>query len=147
MSKEYKQGLFKPKNPVKYKGDPNRIVYRSSWELKLMEYLDRHPEVIEWSSEEVIVPYFDPTVGHMRRYFPDFIVKSRNRKGVIETRMIEVKPASQVMPPKKGKRRTARFLAEADTYVRNRMKWEQAKKYCQARGWRFQIMTERDLFP
>lgn len=146
MSKEYRQGLFRPKNPTKYKGDPNRIVYRSSWELKLMDYLDRHPDVIEWSSEETIVPYFDPTVQRMRRYFPDFVVKSRTKKGV-ETRMIEVKPESQVVPPKKRKRRSAKMLAEEHTYVKNLMKWQAAEEYCKKRGWVFQIMTERHIFP
>ena len=51
------QGLFKPKNPQKYVGDPNKIVYRSSWECKVMSWLDKTPEILTWASEELIVPY------------------------------------------------------------------------------------------
>ena len=34
------KGIFKPINYKKYKGDPTKIVYRSSWELKVMSSLD-----------------------------------------------------------------------------------------------------------
>lgn len=35
----YKQGIYSLKNPQKYKGDPYNVVYRSSWELKVIFYL------------------------------------------------------------------------------------------------------------
>jgi hypothetical protein len=76
---KYYQGRFKPKNPKKYMGDPTNIIYRSGWEFKLMRYLDVHPDVIEWGSEELIVPYRSPIDGRMHRYFPDFLVKQINR--------------------------------------------------------------------
>ena len=53
---KYNKGKFKPKNPLKYKGNPTEIFYRSSWELKLMLYLDDHKDVVSWCSEEVIIP-------------------------------------------------------------------------------------------
>jgi len=45
FGKTYK-GLFKPKNPKKYNGDSTNIIYRSSWELRVMKWLDEHPKVV-----------------------------------------------------------------------------------------------------
>jgi hypothetical protein len=44
------KGKFKPKNPQKYKGNVTNIIYRSSWELRLMSYLDNHKNIISWGS-------------------------------------------------------------------------------------------------
>ena len=45
------KGRFLPKNYQKYRGDYNNIIYRSSWELRVMKYFDEHPHVIWWASE------------------------------------------------------------------------------------------------
>jgi hypothetical protein len=68
MSK-FMQGRFKPMNPQKYKGDPSNIIYRSSWELKLLQYLDKHPQIDWYASEELVIPYMSPIDGRMHRYF------------------------------------------------------------------------------
>ena len=47
------KGWFRPKNPIKYKGDAANIVYRSSWELRVMKHLDINPNVLWWASEEL----------------------------------------------------------------------------------------------
>ena len=65
------KGRFRPKNPGKYKGDPSNIIYRSLWEFKFFRYVDLHPDIIWWQSEEVIVPYYSPIDGKRHRYFPD----------------------------------------------------------------------------
>ena len=75
------QGRFKPSNPGKYKGDPTNIIYRSLWERKFMVWCDRNLNVMEWGSEEIIVPYRSPLDRRVHRYFPDFYVKSKNRDG------------------------------------------------------------------
>ena len=51
------KGKYKPTNPSKYKGDPTNIIYRSLWERRLMSYLDKHPDVIQWSIEEFCIGY------------------------------------------------------------------------------------------
>lgn len=137
----FHQGRFKPRHPDKYKGDPTSIIYRSSWELRLMSYLDKHPDVVQWSSEEMFIPYRSPVDNKIHRYFPDFIVKMKNG----ETVMIEVKPAKQTQPPKKPQKVTKRFVNEVFTYGVNQAKWEAAKQYCEKNGWKFQIMTEKEL--
>lgn len=142
--KTYK-GRFKPNNPKKYKGDPTNIVYRSSWELKLMFKLDSDPKVISWGSEEIIIPYVSPVDGKLHRYFVDFIVTQINSKGNKETILIEVKPKSQTMPPKTPAKKTKRYINEVFTWGVNEAKWKAATEYCKDRNWQFNIMTEIEL--
>lgn len=110
-----------------------------------MIWLDTHDSVKKWSSEEKIIPYFDPTEGRIRRYFPDFIVEfwSPDKKK-INTVVIEIKPMAQTLPPKQGKSKRS-FMKESFTYARNVAKWESAKKWANAQGWDFKIMTEKEL--
>jgi hypothetical protein len=144
MAKSY-QGYFKPKNPQKYKGDPTNIVYRSSWELKLMTYLDSHKDIITWSSEELFIPYRSPIDNKIHRYFPDFIVTKINKEGKKETALIEVKPAAQTKPPKKQEKVTRKYITEVTTWGINEAKWKAANEYCKDRGWSFHIFTELEL--
>lgn len=77
------KGRFCPINPHKYNGDPNNIIYRSRWEARFMSFLDKAPDVIQWSSEEFFIPYRCKTDGRVHRYFPDFKVKMKTSKGKI----------------------------------------------------------------
>ncbi len=142
--KTYK-GYFNAKYPQKYKGDVQKIIYRSSYELKLMTYLDRNPNVIQWASEEFFVPYKSPIDGKVHRYFPDFWVKKKNTQGIVETVVIEVKPKTQTIPPTPKKQITKRYLYEVQTWGINQAKWEAANKYCTNKDWKFIIMTEKEL--
>jgi hypothetical protein len=139
------KGIFKPVNYKKYRGDPTRIVYRSLWERKAMKYFDENPNILEWSSEEVIVPYYDPVQGKNRRYFPDFVIKARQADGSTKTIMLEVKPKKETIEPKKQKRITKRYITEVTTWGTNQAKWKAAKEYCLDRGWSFQLITEKEL--
>lgn len=139
------QGFFTPKYPKKYVGDPKHIVYRSSWELTLMRRFDADPNILQWSSEELAIPYHDRATGKLRRYFPDFVIKKRNPDGSTETIVIEVKPYAQSVPPEKGKKTQKRYLAEVKTFATNYSKWESAQRFCQSKGWKFAVVTENDL--
>lgn len=145
MRKSKYQGLYKPKNPSKYVGNSDNIVFRSLWELNVMEYLDKHPDVIQWASEELAIPYLSPVDGRMHRYFPDFIAKLKTKTNKIETVMIEVKPLQQTLPPDTSRKKTKRLYEEIKTYAVNQAKFEAAKEYCSKLGWRFEIVTENDL--
>ena len=138
------KGRFKPKNPQKYKGDPNKIIYRSTWEIKVMNYLDENPNVLWWGSEELPIPYLNPVDKKKHRYFPDFIAKMRKSDGTVMTYVIEVKPEKQTQPPTQ-KRKTKTFLQETITYEINKAKWYAAEEFCKDHGWQFQILTERHL--
>lgn len=139
------KGYFKPRNPSKYKGDPTNIIYRSRWESKFMNYLDSHPDVLQWSSEELIIPYRSPVDGKMHRYFPDFLVRKQNPQGVIETLLIEIKPASQTKEPVKKKTINKAYISEVMTWGVNQAKWKAAKEFCDDRKWKFVILTEKEL--
>lgn len=139
------KGYFKPRNPSKYNGDPSNIIYRSSWEAKLMKYLDDHPDVIKWSSEEICIPYRSPVDNKLHRYFPDFVIKKKNSQGLIETLMIEVKPKSQTVPPKIQKKPSKKYVNEVFTWGINSAKWKAAQQFCEDRKWKFVIMTEDQL--
>ena len=78
-SKNYKapyKGKFKPSNPKKYVGNPANIIYRSSWEKKFMFYCDTNPDILQWASEEMAIPYYNPIDKKVHKYYPDFIVKT-----------------------------------------------------------------------
>ena len=64
------KGKFRPTNRTKYKGDPDNIIYRSLWERQVMKDLDLNVNVVEWASEEIVIPYRSPIDGKMHRYFP-----------------------------------------------------------------------------
>jgi len=142
-NKTYK-GRFKPKNPKKYNGDANNIIYRSTWEVRVMKWLDEHPSVIWWASEEIHIPYKSPLDNKMHRYFPDFITKMKQKDGSVMTYIIEVKPFNQTKQPVQ-KNRTKKYLREAATYLVNQEKWKAADIFCQEHGWKFMIMTEKEL--
>lgn len=138
------KGRFIPVNKEKYIGNPNTIIYRSGWELLCMRRFDNDPNIIFWQSEEIIIPYHDRATGKLRRYYPDFCIQKRNIDGTIETLLIEVKPYSQTIPPIKGKSQK-QYLRECQTFATNYSKFEFAKQYCARKGWRFVILTEREL--
>jgi hypothetical protein len=143
LNKTYK-GIFKPKNPAKYNGDASNIIYRSSWELRVMKYFDDNPNVIWWASEELSIPYKSPVDNRMHKYYPDFVAKLKVKTGLIKTVMIEVKPNAQTKMPVQ-KRKTKRFIQEAATYAINQEKWRAADLFCKEHGWQFQILTEKEL--
>jgi hypothetical protein len=142
-NKTYK-GIFKPKNPKKYNGNPDNIIYRSSWEVRVMKYLDDHPSVIWWASEELVIPYYNPIDQKKHRYFPDFVVKMKQKDGKVMTYVIEVKPQIQTKEPVR-KRKTQKFINEQVTYIVNQSKWKAADEFCQEHGWKFMVVTEKEL--
>lgn len=138
------KGWFTPKNANKYKGNPERIVYRSSWELRVMKNFDENPSVIWWASEELFVKYVSPIDKKVHRYFPDFIVRVKKKDGKEATMMLEVKPEKQTKPPTQS-RKTRKMLVEAATYAINQEKWKAAELFCLEHGWQFKILTEKEL--
>ena len=141
------KGRFRPNNPQKYKGNVSDIIYRSSYELKFMMYCDSTPNIIEWSSEETIIPYTSPRDNRIHRYFVDFLIKVK-KKDIVETYLIEVKPESQQRPPaplKDGKKPSRSYINEVFTWGVNEAKWKAAQKYCEIKGWKFLVIGETQL--
>lgn len=145
-----KQPFYIPKNPEKYIGDVTKICVRSSWERAVMRYLDMSTAIEKWSSEEIVIPYFDKGTKQSRRYFPDFLVQVKYGDDSSKTILIEVKPYYQTIPPVPPKRKTTksqnRLIEEHATYATNVSKWEAARDYCTKKGWEFMILTEREIY-
>lgn len=131
------KGKYKP-DPRKYSGDPSNVIFRSLWERQVFRWLDENPNVVQWSSEEVVIPYRCPMTGRSRRYFVDIYVKWSNNSVTIA----EVKPKKQTKEPTVPKRKTKRYLEECMTYVTNQAKWVAAENYAKNYGWTFAIWHE-----
>ena len=135
-------GKFIPTNITKYRGDVKKIVYRSLWERRFMVYCDNTSAILEWGSEEVIIPYVSPLDGRRHRYFPDFYIKVKQKDKTIKKMIIEVKPKIQCGPPKTPKRRTKRYINEVRTWGVNEANSKAAIEWCVDRGMEFKILTE-----
>lgn len=149
MGKRYRsyKGKYTPQNPEKYVGDPSNIIYRSLLERRFMVFCDTNPSVIEYASEEFFIPYLSPVDNRIHRYFPDFYIKVKKQDGTIEQIIIEVKSHKETKPPVLKQRKTQRYLTEMKTYAVNHAKWEAAKQFCDKKGFKFQILTEKELKP
>ena len=117
-----RSGRYRPSNIKKYRGDYRNIIYRSSWEKVFMSYCDKNDNIIEWGSEEVIIPYRSPLDNRLHRYFPDFYVKVRDKSGM----------------PKK-------YISEVMEYAKNQAKLGAARNWCADRMMEFKILTEDNL--
>ena len=139
-------GRYIPKNPKKYKGDYSQVIYRSLWERRFMVYCDSSDSIIEWGSEEIIIPYLSPWDGRIHRYFPDFYIKTKHHDGSIKKCIIEVKPKAQCKPPpSQPKRKTKRGFNEVKTWGVNEAKWKYANEWCLDNNMEFKILTEDHL--
>lgn len=139
------KGSFVPENIQKYKGDPRKITYRSSWERYVMKWLDKNPHVKRWNSECIVIPYFCNADGKRRRYYMDFYVEMENGT----TYLWEVKPLKETMPPPKPVNNNVhnkkKFVDALYVYSINIDKWKAANAVCKAKGWEFKIITEDTL--
>ena len=139
------KGRYTPTNPKKYKGNPYNIIYRSLWERKFMVYCDTSDKIIEWGSEEIIIPYLSPWDGTIPRSFPDFYIKVKQSSGNLKKFIIEVKPKKQTRPPKPVERKTKKWINEVRTFGINEAKWKHAKEWCENNNMEFKILTEEEL--
>jgi hypothetical protein len=129
-----------PVNSQKYIGG-YPIITRSTWEYKFCEWLDYNRNVIEWSSESHKIGYIDPIDGRHRRYYPDFYARMGNDRFIIE-----VKPEKDLRMPKKGKKSVKTMMIREQNYLVNKAKFKAAERYCQKLGYKFMVLTEKQLF-
>ena len=136
----FAQGKFRLKFPEKYAG--NRTpTYRSSWEYTFMKFCDEHPNVSQWASEAVKIPYRNPLTGKQTIYVPDFFIVYADKGGKQKVELIEVKPKNQSV-----KERLGRSRANQTHYIMNMAKWEAARSWCKQKGIFFRVITEEDIF-
>jgi hypothetical protein len=143
----FKQGIYMPRFKEKYKGkDYPR--YLSSWELKLFRFCDNNPDVLEWGSESIIIPYVNPIDNKVHNYIVDAVIKLKTKNG-IKKFLVEVKPYKQTIRPAQRTTKTNKvpksLVYEQLNFIKNQAKWEYAKKWCAKRGYEFCILTEHQL--
>jgi len=143
------KGRFRPKEPSKYLGNPQNIIYRSWLEYRFMSYLDRHSNVMNWASEELAIPYISPVDNRRHRYFVDFFIRYKNNKQEIEEKLVEIKSSQQCKAPilKEGAhwKQRKRYARDLATWSINKAKWQAAEQYANKQGWSFIVLTEKDL--
>lgn len=144
--RRYEQGKYRPRNPQKYLGDPNNILYRSSWEHLFCRWCDTTPSVLRWTSETIVVPYVYSVDGKEHRYFIDFAIIVQQADGTQKKFLVEIKPFSQTQVPKPraGMKQEA-FNEAMLTYAKNQDKWKAAQKYARSIGAEFIVLTEKTL--
>lgn len=113
---QFKQGKFKS-----MKNGGAEFGYRSGWEHDVYECLEIIDEVVAFRGEKLTIGYH--YMGEPHQYYPDLIVQFADN----HFEMWEVKPKNQI------------------TYDKNLAKWTAAEKYCQARGWEFRVITEKEI--
>ena len=138
MSK-YAQGKYQVKNPEKYMG--KRLPsYRSSWEFTFMSFCDNNPAVIQWVSEGVKIPYFNPVSGKQTIYVPDFLIVYVDATQKQHTELVEIKPSTETTME------SARSYRDKLMVAINMAKWAAADSWARANNMRFRVVTEFDIF-
>jgi hypothetical protein len=142
-SRPYKQGVFKPKNSLKFDG--KAAIYRSSYELKFFRWCDENVNVLKWGSENVVIPYVNPNTNKLSKYFVDsFIVLKEGSKH--NKYLIEIKPFKQTRPPNPSRYRNKdNLLYEQTMWNQNQAKWDAANKWAKKHSAEFIILTEKEL--
>jgi len=143
MARKYKQGRFLPINKDKYVGDIDNIIYRSGWERQYMIYCDENPAILKWNSESVHIKYISPLDNKVHTYWIDFYIMYKDKSGNVTQALIEIKPHSETIEPKRGKKRQKTYLREITTYIRNQAKWKYARAFAAKHGLSFVVITEQ----
>tara|TARA_R100001086_G_C11754625_1_gene236357 strand:- start:263 stop:607 length:345 start_codon:yes stop_codon:yes gene_type:complete len=110
-----------------------------------MVYCDNQTKILEWGSEEIVLPYRSPIDNKVHRYFPDFYIKVKESNGKIKRYIIEIKPKKQTVEPKMKKKKTKGYIYEVYEYAKNQAKWKAAEEFCKDRMWEFKVLTEDEL--
>lgn len=140
---KFHQSYYSPINPERYKGE-FPIVCRSLLEKKFCIYLDNTPEISAWFSEPLKIKYINKWDSKEHTYYPDFVFVIGEKKVIVE-----VKPAKQLKKPKKPKKLTKQSIKNYNTslkmYITNISKVNAARKYAELNGYKFILVTEKEL--
>ena len=162
-----KQGYYKVTNKEKYIGDPELIIYRSSWEFGFCKYCDMSPSVKRWSSEPISIPYYDrvskleecaklgldpnnPSNWEVKNYNTDFWYEVDTGNGKTEKIFVEIKPSYKLkkpIPPKGDAplKEQRIFVKNAKEYLTNEAKFAALKEWAHQHGAKFYVFTEHTL--
>jgi len=162
-----RQGYYRLVNKEKYIGDPNLIIFRSSWEFSFCKFLDMSKSVKRWSSEPVSIPYYDrvskleecaklgldpnnPSNWEVKNYNTDFWYEVDNGMDKLEKVFVEIKPSYKLKkptpPPKDAPLKEQRiFVRAAKEYLINEAKFAALKEWAERNGAKFYVFDENIL--
>jgi len=162
-----KQGYYRVQHPEKYIGDPNLVIYRSSWEWSFCRWCDFSPSIKRWSSEPTQVPYYDrvskleeckklglnpndPKNWVIKQYHTDFWVEIDKGNNIVEKMFIEIKPSDKLRKPtppteNSSLKEQRRFNIQAKEYLINEAKWCAMNAWAQKNNTKFYVFTEKIL--
>lgn len=154
MYKNVKQGWYRLLNPDKFIKPIDELMksykdghvnYKSSLELKAVRYCDWNNSITKWSLEPFPIRYLKPSTGRFHRYYIDLVIEFSSG----EKFLVEIKPYNQSVAPRKPTRNTQkaklRYAREMETYLINTAKWDAAKIFAKENGFKFIILTEKEL--
>lgn len=119
--KRKKKPKFKEGYINSQKNGGKQMHYRSSWERDVYMCLENLDEVVSYKVENFPVEYY--WKGRNKRYFPDLFVAFKD--GHYE--VWEIKPDNQ------------------KTLEINKAKWMACESHCEARQWKFKIVSEEEI--
>lgn len=136
---KYANGKYTIKHPEKYVGK-RAPTYRSSWEFTFCSFCDNNPAVINWASEAIQIPYYNPVSGKNTIYVPDFIIVYVDANQRKHTELVEIKPSTQTTME------SAKSYRDKLSVAINMAKWAAADNWARANNMRFRVVTEYDIF-
>lgn len=156
-NKSWTQGKFTPKHPDKCVNIKvgKKPFARSSWELKMMNWLDENKNVVKWGSEILKIPYvydIDKVKGvqKLRHYYPDFYIELINKNSQLKKYVVEIKPGKQMVKPPMPKNKTRKAMKNYGyalyEYIKNKNKKKYAELFCEGKNWEYKVITEQDIF-
>jgi len=162
-NKNYNQGNYIPKNKDKVLklNTQGGVYFRSSWEKKIMTWLDHNNNITKWGAECMRIPYqmthFDNGDSKVKEhcYYPDFYYEMRI-EGVLKQVVVEVKPQKEydmvlkltegsLNVPEGTLKKLKSFEYDLKQAQKNRDKWQTMIKWCNKRGYDFIVITENHL--
>jgi hypothetical protein len=105
-----------------------------------MKWMDSRDAVIRWGSEEIHIPYLSPLDNRVHQYYPDFFIEYRDAEGNIIKEIVEVKPLHE------SEAEFAKHQRSKDALLVNNAKWKAAAIWCELRGMKFRVITEKSIF-
>jgi hypothetical protein len=163
-NKNYNSGNYIPINKEKVikLNNEGGLYYRSSWEKRVMIWLDNKKEIIRWGAECISVPYQITEVKRgllgvsTKTYFPDFYYEIKTDEGIQKV-VLEVKPDKEYqdavlfsegkfsVPDNITLKKLQGLEYRFKMAQKNSEKWQNVIKWCEKRGYQFVIMTENQL--
>ena len=163
-NKNYNQGNYVPNNKDKVikLNTQGGVYFRSSWEKKIMHWLDYNTTIIKWGAECLRIPYqmthFNNGDSKIKEhcYYPDFYYEMRLSDGTLKQIVVEVKPMKEynmvialnegkLSVPEKGAKKLKSFEYDLKMAYKNKNKWETMINWCNKKGYEFIIITEQHL--